>query len=150
MQMIRTQHAARALIAALFVVASACQMVSIKDPMHREDMFNDAMRTFTQYVRWGNFNGAAEYLVDEQRDDFIDLAPELSDVRFTDYEILRQDLNEERTEATVEVVLTGYRMSSPISRTMRLHQEWKRSGGTDWKVSVELGPLREALGLAAQ
>jgi hypothetical protein len=145
-----TRHAARALLAALFVVASGCHILSIKDPMHREDSFTDAMRGFTQSVRWGNFNSAAAYLIDEQKDDFLELAPELSDVRFTDYEILRQDLNEEFTEATVDVVLTGYRMSSPISRTMRLHQEWKRTGGDDWKVSVELGPLREALGLAAQ
>jgi hypothetical protein len=148
--MIGTRPVARVLIAALIALSSGCYMLSIKDPMHREDEFTDAMRTFTQYVRWGNFNGAALYVVDEQQDGFMELAPQLTDLRFTDYEILRKDLNEERTAATVDVVLTAYRLSSPISRTIRLHQAWKRTDDNEWKVSIELGPMREALGLAAQ
>jgi hypothetical protein len=148
--MFGTRSAARVLVAALIALTSGCYMFSIADPMHREDDFRDAMRTFTQYVRWGNFNGAALYIVDEQQDGFMALAPQLTDLRFTDYEILRQDLNEERTEATVDVVLTAYRLSSPISRTIRLHQDWKRTESNDWKVSVELAPMREALGLAAK
>jgi len=148
--MIRTRHAARVLVAAMIALTSGCYMLNLKDPMLREDAFTDAMRTFTQYVRWGNFNGAALYVVDEQKDDFLELAPQLSDVRFTDYEILRQDLNEERTEATVDVLLTSYRLSSPVSRTTRLHQTWKRTEGNDWKVSIELAPMRETLGLAAK
>jgi hypothetical protein len=150
MQMTGTRTAARALIIALLALASGCHMVSLKDPMHHEDNFVDHMRTFTQMVRWGNFNGAVSYLVDEQQDDFLALAPELSDVRFTDYEILRQDLNEERTEATVDVALTGYRMSSPIARTVRLHQVWKRTDDNEWRVSIELAAMRAALGLARQ
>ena len=142
--------AMRAAFAALMVLSSGCYMINMTDPMHREDDFLDNMRTFTQYVRWGNLSGAATFVVDEQKDEFLALARQLSDVRFTDYEILRQDLNEERTEATVEVVLTGYLLSSPIARTMRLQQSWKRMEGSDWRVSVELGPMREALGLAAQ
>jgi len=148
--MIGIRRAARVLVAALIALSSGCYMFSISDPMHREDDFTDAMRTFTQYVRWGNFNGAALYVVDDQKDGFMALAPQLTDLRFTDYEILRQDLNEERTEATVDAILTAYRLSSPISRTIRLHQVWKRTESNDWKVSVELAPMREALGLAAK
>jgi hypothetical protein len=150
MQMTGTRLARRACLVALLALASGCHMVNLTDPMHREDVFNDAMRTFTQYMRWGNLSGAAKFVVDEQQEEFLALAPQLSEVRFTDYEILRQDLNEERTEATVDVVLTGYLLSSPISRTMRLEQKWKRTGGSDWRVSVELAPMREALGLARQ
>jgi hypothetical protein len=142
--------AARAFAIALLALASGCHMVSFKDPMHYEDSFNDDMRKFTQFLRWGNFNGAALYVVEEQKDEFLALAPELSDVRFTDYEILRQDLNEERNAATVDIVLTGYRLSSPISRSVRLHQEWKRISTTEWRVTIELGAMREALGLAAK
>ena len=142
---IRSAALALAAAAALF---SGC--LSFKDPMHHEDNFIEHMRTFTQYVRWGNFAGAATYLAEEQRDAFLELTPQLSDVRFTDYEILRQDLNADRTEATVEVALTGYRLSSPVSRTMRLQQHWTRVSGSDWEVRVELAPMRAALGLAAQ
>jgi len=149
-----TLSSARALsllLAASLLAASGlgCAL-SVKDPMHHEHTFHEAMKTFTQYVRWGNFNGAALYVVEEQQDEFLDLAPQLSDVRFTDYEVLREDLNDERSAATVDVMLTGYRLSSPISRTMRLHQTWKRSGLSEWKVTIELDPMREALGLAAK
>lgn len=142
--------AALALCLAFTAGGLGCAAISIKDPMHHEDTFEENMRKFTQYVRWGNFNGAALYVVDEQQDDLLELAPQLSDVRFTDYEILRKDLNDERNEAVVDVVFTGYRLSSPISRTMRLHQVWKRTGLSDWRVTIELGPMREALGLAAK
>ncbi len=142
--------AARMALVALVALCAGCNMLSFKDPMHHEDTFTDAMRQFTQAVRWGNFNGASKFVVDEQRDEFLQLAPEISDVRFTDYEILSQDLNEDRNEATVDVIYTGYRLTSPISRSIRLHQKWKRTGTTDWKVTVELGPMREALGLAAK
>jgi hypothetical protein len=145
------RFAARAALLALAAALSVgCAALSFKDPMHHEDAFVDNMKKFTQYVRWGNFNGASLFVVDEQQEEFLALAPQLSDVRFTDYEILRQDLNDERDHATVDVVFTGYRLSSPISRTMRLKQTWNRSGLSDWKVSVELGPMREALGLAAK
>jgi len=144
------RSAALALVLALAAGGLGCAALSIKDPMHHEDLFEESMRTFTQYVRWGNFNGAALYVVDEQQDELLALAPQLSDVRFTDYEILRKDLNDDRNEGKVDVVFTGYRLSSPISRTMRLHQEWKRTGMSEWRVTIELGPLREALGLAAK
>ncbi len=143
------RFAARAVGLALMALSLGCAAISFKDPMHHEDEFTDSMKHFTQYVRWGNFQGAALFVVDEQQDDFLELAPQISDVRFTDYEILRKDLNDALDEATVDVIFTGYRLSSPISKTVRLHQVWKRTG-REWKVSVELGPMREALGLAAQ
>ena len=138
---------ARALAVALVVAGAGC--MSFKDPMHHEDVFNETVRQFTQYVRWGNFQGAAAFLAEEQQDELLALAPQLSDVRFTDYEILRKDLNETRDAGTVDVVYTGYRLSSPISRTMRLHQVWTRTDGR-WSVAIELDPMREALGLAAK
>ena len=144
------RFAAQGAVAALATLLLGCAVLSFSDPMHYEDSFTDSVRTFTQYVRWGNFSGAATYVAEEQQDEFIELAPQISDVRFTDYEILRKDLNDERTEGTVDIVFTGYRLSSPISRTMRLHQVWKRTDSSEWKVTVELGAMREVLGLAAK
>ena len=138
---------ARALLIALAVAGASC--ASLKDPMHQEDAFNENVRHFTQFVRWGNFQGAAAFLAEAQQDELLELAPQLSDVRFTDYEILRKDLNETRDAGTVDVVYTGYRLSSQISRTMRLQQKWTRTDGR-WTVEIELEPMREALGLAAK
>lgn len=141
---------ALALLALLALAASAC--ATLKDPLNHEDAFREEQRHFTQYVRWGNFQGASEFVVDEQMDEFLALAPELTDVRFTDYEILRFDMNPDLRHAVVDVVYTGYRLSSPIARTMRLHQEWERSDATHdkWRVHLEMGPVREAFGLAAK
>lgn len=140
--------ATRGLVLALAALAAGC--TTLGDPLHREDDFKDSQRKFTQFVRWGNFQGAALYLVEEQQEEFMTLAPQLSDVRFTDYEILRVDLEDDMKSATVDVIYTGYTLSSPIARTMRLHQIWKRDDEGDWKVTVALDPIRQALGLAAK
>ena len=146
--MIGSSHAARAVLLAVIALAvSAC--ATLKDPMHREDQFREQQRSFSQYVRWGNFHGASAYVVEDQMDEFLALAPELTDVRFTDYEILRFELKDEMTRATIDVVYTGYRLSSPVSRTMRLHQEWTLSDG-EWRVRLEMEPVRRAFGLAAK
>ena len=142
------RFAARGLLFALAALAAACS--TFTDPMNHEDDFKEQQRSFTQYVRWGNFQGAALFLVDEQQEEFMALAPQLSDVRFTDYEILRIDLADDMKSATVDVIYTGYTLSSPIARTMRLHQVWKREEAGDWKVTVALDPIRKALGLAAK
>lgn len=142
------QLAARGLVLALAALAAACS--TFGDPLHREDDFKDSQRKFTQFVRWGNIQGATLYLVEEQQEEFLALAPQLSDVRFTDYEILRVDLEDDMKSATVDVIYTGYTLSSPIARTMRLHQIWKRDDEGDWKVTVALDPIRQALGLAAK
>lgn len=137
-----------ALALALAGIGSGC--ASLSDPMHHEDTFKEHSRKFTQYIRWGNLYGAALYVTEEQRDAFLDLAPALEDMRFTDYEMLRQEMSDDAHTGTVDVVFTGYRLSSPIARTVRLHQDWKRVSLSKWEVSVGLEPMREALGLAAK
>lgn len=146
--MARTLRDACTLLFALLALAvSAC--ATLQDPMQYEQQFREQQRSFSQYVRWGNFHGASAFVVEDQMDEFLALAPELTDVRFTDYEILRFELKEDRTRATIDVIYTGYRLSSPISRVMRLHQEWTKTDG-EWRVRLEMGPVREALGLAAK
>ncbi len=143
-----TRLAARLL--GLLLAAATLACAAITDPMQHEDIFREKQRKFSQYVRWGNVQGAAAFLVPEQRDEFMALAPQLADVRFSDYEILQLDLNDAMNEASVDVLYTGYRLSYPVSRTMVMKQTWKRTGTNDWQVEVELGPMRKALGIAAK
>jgi hypothetical protein len=148
MQMTGTSHGVRAVLLALVaLVAASC--ASLKDPFHKEDMFREKQRSFSQYIRWGNMRGASAFLVEDQVDEFLQLAPKLTDVRFTDYEILEFEMKDEMTRATVDVVYTGYRLSSPVERSMRLRQEWNLVDG-EWKVRLEMEPVRKALGLAAK
>ena len=134
-------------VALIALATSAC--MSLTDPMDREGEFREQQRNFSQYVRWGNFQGAAAFLKEDQRGDFLALAPELSDVRFTDYEIMTFEMRD-NSHATVNVLYTGYRLSSPTSRPMLLRQEWERDGGDSWHVKIDLEPMRAALGLAAK
>ncbi len=132
-------------IALTWVAATGC----VTDPLNREDTFREQQKQFTQYIRWGKFDAAAAFVVEEQRAEFAALAPQLSDIRFTDYDLLHVELRDS-SHGTAEVLFTGYRLSSPISRTMLVKQDWKRDGFDGWRVTLELEPLREALGLAAK
>lgn len=143
-----TSHGVRAVLLALVaLIAAGC--ASFKDPFHKEDLFREKQRHFSQYIRWGNMQGASVFLVEDQVDEFLQLAPKLTDVRFTDYEILEFEMKDDMTRATVDVVYTGYRLSSPVERSMRLRQEWNFVDG-EWKVRLEMEPVRKALGLAAK
>jgi hypothetical protein len=110
-----------------------------------ENNFIDTQKRFTQYVRWGKIAKASEYVDIGMREEFLSLAPELTDLRFTDYEILEMDIADDLQEATVEVRYSGYRLSMPIERSVDLTQEWKRDDSGLWQVTVELEAIRETL-----
>jgi hypothetical protein len=134
----------------LFVALAALGCAALTDPMQHEDIFREKQRKFSQFVRWGNLQAATAFIVADQREEFLALAPQLTDVRFTDYETLQVDLNDAMTEAKVDVLFTGYRLSSPVSRPMLMKQIWTRTGTNDWEVRVELEPMRKALGIASK
>jgi hypothetical protein len=46
------------------------------------------------------------------------------------------------------VKYTGYRLSWPIEKTVKVRQEWSREDGP-WRVRLELTKIREALALAS-
>jgi hypothetical protein len=122
---------------------SAC--VNPADPFGHEAEFVRLQKRFTAYVRWGKVREAASFVVPEQREEFLALAPDLTDIRFTDYEILTLDYADE--SAHVDVQLRGYRLTTPIERTVRLVQEWQKAEDTGaWQVRLELAALREGLG----
>jgi hypothetical protein len=75
------------------------------------------------YVRWGQGPRASAFVVEEQRKEFLELAPELSVIRFTDYEITR--LEYDKQSAQVDVTLRGYRLDQPVERIVHLAQDWE-------------------------
>jgi hypothetical protein len=136
----------RALLVLLWALpALAC--VNPSDPFGHESDFRLIQKHFTQYVRWGKVREAAAFVVPEQRDEFLALGPDLTDIRFTDWEILT--LEYEGESARVDVQLRGYRLSAPTERTVRLTQDWEKAEDTGaWQVRLELAALREGLGVA--
>ena len=122
----------------------------LNDPYHQRDRLQVTQKEFSQYLRWGAIEKASQFVVEEQRDEFKSLAPHLTDLRITDYEVMKVEQRSD-TEALVVVRYVGYSLSSPIERSIVLDQTWTRVPETDfWMVSLEVNRLREALGLAAR
>jgi hypothetical protein len=120
--------------------------VNPADPFGHESDFRLIQKHFTQYVRWGKVRQAAEFVVPEQRDEFLALGPDLTDIRFTDWEIVT--LEYEGESARVDVQLRGYRLTTPIERTVHLVQDWEKVEETGaWQVRLELAALRKGLGV---
>jgi hypothetical protein len=97
-------------------------------------------------VRWGKVHEASAFVVEEQRKEFLELAPELSVIRFTDYEITR--LEYDKQSAQVDVTLRGYRLDQPVERVVHLAQDWEKTEGEGWRVRLELAELKTGLGRA--
>ncbi|MEN8160912.1 MAG: hypothetical protein ABFS41_12635 [Myxococcota bacterium] len=128
---------------ALLLLALGC--VNLDDPFGNESDFRLIQKHFTQYVRWGKVRQAAEFVVPEQRQEFMQLGPDLTDIRFTDWETLSLEFAGETARA--EVQLRGYRLSAPLERIVRLNQNWSKAEETGaWQVRLEFAALREGLG----
>jgi hypothetical protein len=107
----------------LLVANTAC--MNLLDPLGKEDEFRRMQKHFTQYVRWGKVHEASSFVVEEQRAEFLALAPELSDIRFTDYEITQ--LEYDKDSAHVDVTLRGYRLSQAVEKIVQLNQIWEKA-----------------------
>lgn len=141
------QHLTTALrfLALSLVAAGALACQTIQDPLDAQGDFKELQKQFTQYIRWGNIEDASTFVVEDQRDAFLEMAPDLTDIRFTSYEILAVTYDDEA--ATVDVKYTGYRLSWPIEKTVKVRQEWSRETGP-WRVRLELTKIRQALAMA--
>jgi hypothetical protein len=127
----------------VLLLTTAC--VNLADPFGHEDDFRQMQKRFTQYVRWGKVHEASSFVVEEQRADFLALAPELSDIRFTDYEITQLEYDE--NSAHVDVTLRGYRLTQAVEKIVQLNQIWEKAEDTgSWQVRLELARLRSGLG----
>ena len=112
------------------------------DPMAHGDAFDESRKRFTRMIRWGQIERAGQYVVEEEREAFFEAASVLRGVRFTDYEVLSVDIDDDFESATVEVMFRGYQVSSPIEKSVAVTQEWARSTeGNGWEVRPEIEEL---------
>ena len=132
------------LLVVLFGI-SGC-LSAITDPLDRRGEFKDTQTKFTQYVRWGRFQEAAEFVDPELREEFMSCAPEFSDLRFSDYEITRVDIEEGLQSASVDVRYKGYLLNMPFERSVDLTEEWTRDESTGvWTVKLDIKKLRDTM-----
>ncbi len=102
-------------------------------------LLDDKQRRYTQFIRWGELDRAAEYVDEARRAEFLAQAEALRTWRLTDYEIVRFDINGARDEATVEVVYAGFQPDRPTLAVVRETQTWRRAAiGRTWTVESVL------------
>jgi hypothetical protein len=121
----------------------ACQTL---DPWgHRRDL-EDAQLSYTQMVRWGEYERASAYVDPEARERFMLEAGRLADIRITEYEIGTLDVDEETDTASVHVSYLTYHLSTLVEASIDETQNWyfdEESGA--WLVRPALAGLREGL-----
>ncbi len=129
----------------LLVPAWGCSSL-ISDPFDRRGTFEDTQARFSQYIRWGKFEEASRFVDPEMREEFMSCAPEMSDLRFSDYEINQIAIQEGLKSASVDVRYTAYRLSLPVERTVALTEEWTRDEATGvWTVKLDIAKLRNTM-----
>ena len=136
---------ATGILLVLLVPAWGCASL-FSDPLDRRGQFEDTQARFTQYIRWGKFEEAARFVDPEMREEFMSCAPELSDLRFSDYEIREVSIQDGVKSASVDVRYTAYRLSLPVERTVALTEEWTRDEATGvWTVKLDIAKLRDTM-----
>ena len=117
-------------VALLFAVG-ACATAG-----QRQSSFEDIQKKYTQLVRWSEFEEAANFVSEDQRQAYNEETGRLGPVRFVDYRIDRLDFDAETNEASVKVVYSAYKRSAPMAIAVEERQEWKRDDETDaWLVT---------------
>ena len=122
------------------------------DPLKRQYSLEIAQQRYTQLVRWSEFKKAAAFVDPAQRDRYIQEAPSLRQLRFTEFESGPVDIDEESGTATVDVTYYAYQPSSPIEVPIREKQEWFRTNiSNNWRVRPSFEGLEDlALNQAAR
>lgn len=143
---VRSPHRARRLAAGVLLLAlvAALGACASLDPLRRKQTFEESHKRFTQYMRWGKIAAASRYVHPELRSEFLSLAPEITDMHFTDYEILHADIDDAWETAVVDVRISGYRASWPVERSHVITEEWQREG-LEWLVRIDMPSLRQAI-----
>jgi hypothetical protein len=106
-----------------------------KDPLGRKKALEESQKRYTDLVRWSAFDKAVRYVDPEVREEFLDIAPSFEQLRFSDYEIVPIEIDQETGEATVEVTYHAYSMASAYEVAIVETQHWSRDDFTNsWRV----------------
>ena len=136
---------ARIAISGVLLLSFGCLATLASDPMGRKYSLENAQRQYTEAIRWGQFDEAAAFVVPELREEFYSFTEALEEIRFTDYEIGRINLDEEKKNATVKVTYHGFREGAFVEKPLREVQEWTRESGNDWWVRPQISSLVDPL-----
>lgn len=110
------------------------------DLLQHGDSFDEAQTRFSRLVKWGAWQKAVPMVAPDAREEFVDVMQGLSDVKFTDWEILVLDMGAGFETATVEILLEGFRETTLTHHAAIMTQEWERVDTVmaTWQVKPDL------------
>jgi hypothetical protein len=84
---------------------------------------------FAQAVRWQDFQGAAKFVAEDQRETFLEQFPRNKDLHMVDVRYERIALDEAGGAAETVLFVEYYLLPSPALREWRWTQQWRRLDG---------------------
>ncbi len=103
-----------------------------------------AIETFHQRIRWKDYRGAAEMIVDERRAAFhLARAAQHDDrdLSFTDYQLEDAKLSDDGLSATVVSRLSWMRLPSVTEKEALVTSHWVYRSNSWWIESQDAGPF---------
>jgi hypothetical protein len=131
------------------VLATGCGLMRLTegDLLGRRADFYDAQKHYTQSVRWGDLDKAAEFVDPKQRESFQSSARLLADVHFSDWENQRVEVAPDDKSATAIVIYHAYLERALTEISYREKQSWSYDETTHtWVVTPGLADLPRVLG----
>ncbi len=132
---------------ALLLAAGCTHQPSVADT---DGTFHDSLRTYANLVRWGELGVASRFVADEERAEFLALAPDLQRLRFTDFDVGPVFFDEGGDTATVKVVYHVYDVRTLVEQRIVEEQSWTSGGRSGWNVSPDLTSFQRVLGIAIE
>jgi hypothetical protein len=101
---------------------------------HNEPDLSESVRQFNDGVRWERFAVAASAIPPRERSQFVDdMDQRSSDLKITDYEVVRVDPSGDRA-ARVHIKMSWYKASEGTVHETHAVQTWERHGKAWWMV----------------
>lgn len=135
--------AATAVIAIVGWAFVGCAHSTFSDPLGKHNSLEYAQKRYTELVRWGEIERAAEYVDPDVREAYLSLANGFHGIRVTDFESGAASYDPTEDTATIHVVYHAYSMSTFLEKRIEEKQEWHRDEGlaNRWWVRPDLGQV---------
>jgi hypothetical protein len=113
------------------------------DPWGDQTRLEEAQRSYTQMMRWGDFERASVWVDPEELERFFQDAETLTDVRVSDYQIGNLEVGDDGDTASVRVSYRVYSMASLVEKEVLEVQDWYYDDEQSrWQVRPKLALLR--------
>lgn len=139
------------LLIALPLATSGCVVPHLiemfKDPYGRHDSLVRVQREYTNALRWGQPDIAAQFVHPDLREEFMTHRQKFKEIRVTDYEVSKVTWGAEKATAFLVVTYHAYSMQTMVEKEIRETQHWMRLSPklNDWVVKPKLNQLIDSV-----